>query len=124
MMPALLTKLARIKRFQILIGWIFAHMSFMIPLDKLIETKHWIAFHHPQPSYPIHILLVPKKALPNLLAVSPIDTELISELIPTVQKIVTDQNLDQTGYRLIVNGGAYQDIAQLHFHLVSGEAFK
>jgi histidine triad (HIT) family protein len=123
-MHALLIKLARIKRIQILIRWTFAHMSFMIPLDRLIETEHWIAFRHPKPAYPIHILLVPKKALSNLLAISPIDTELIGELIPIVQKIITDENLEQTGYRLITNGGVYQDIPQLHFHLVSGEAFK
>jgi diadenosine tetraphosphate (Ap4A) HIT family hydrolase len=28
--------------------------------------------------------------------------------------------LKEAGYRLIVNGGKYQDVAQLHFHLVSG----
>lgn len=123
-MHGLLIKLVRIKQLRIIVAWIFAHMSFIIPLDRLIETEHWIAFRHPQPSYPIHILLVPKQALPNLLAISPSNTELMVELIPTVQKIVSDHNLDQIGYRLIVNGGAYQDIPQLHFHLISGEAFK
>ncbi len=120
-MHGLLFNFARTKLGKLFIGWIFANMDFIIPLDRLVETKNWIAFRHPQPAYSIHILLVPKKALPNFSAISPVDTELLTDLISTVQKIVSDLNLGESGYRLITNGGAYQDIPQLHFHLVSGD---
>ena len=33
--------------------------------------------------------------------------------------LVQDLELAERGYRLIVNGGAYQDVKQLHFHLIS-----
>jgi diadenosine tetraphosphate (Ap4A) HIT family hydrolase len=29
--------------------------------------------------------------------------------------------LEQTGYRLIANGGAFQDVPHLHFHLIAEE---
>jgi histidine triad (HIT) family protein len=101
------------------IGWIFEHMSFAIPVKRLHETPTLIAFFHPQPEYPVHVLLVPKRAISGLADPSAIDVDLLTDLLRVVQSLVAELNLEQRGYRLIVNGGAYQDIAQLHFHLVS-----
>jgi diadenosine tetraphosphate (Ap4A) HIT family hydrolase len=36
-----------------------------------------------------------------------------------IQSLVVEFRLEEIGYRLIVNGGKYQDVPQLHFHLVS-----
>ena len=41
------------------------------------------------------------------------------DLFVAVRKMVDQFQLDDIGYRLIVNGGKYQEIPQLHFHLVS-----
>jgi len=40
-------------------------------------------------------------------------------MFATVKCLVKEFELDDGGYRLIVNGGAYQDFPQLHFHLIS-----
>jgi histidine triad (HIT) family protein len=103
-----------------LIGWSFAHMSFALPVQRLYETSTLLAFYHPKPSYPIHILLVPKKSVASLETLDPVDTPFLTDLYQTVQRLVTQLNLTATGYRLIVNGGPYQDVPQLHFHLISG----
>jgi histidine triad (HIT) family protein len=102
------------------IGWMFAHMSFALPVNRLKETKTLIAFHHPRPSYPMHILLVPKRAVADLSDLERVDGEFLTELFATVQDLVSELALDDVGYRLIVNGGPYQEVPQLHFHLVSG----
>ena len=68
----------------------------------------------------MHILLVPKRAIPSLSDPRATDGDLVSDVLRVVQSFVAELNLEQHGYRLIVNGGAYQDIPQLHFHLVSG----
>jgi histidine triad (HIT) family protein len=99
------------------IGWIFAHMSFVIPVNRLRETESLMAFHHPKPSYPFHVLLVPKKAVVSLTEFDSTDTVFLTDLYSTVQSLVEEFHL--TAYRLIVNGGEYQDFPQLHFHLVS-----
>jgi histidine triad (HIT) family protein len=104
--------------FAPLIGWIFARMSFAIPVKRLRETESLMAFHHPKPSYPFHVLLVPKKAVSTLKELDPTDSGFLTDLYSTVQSLVDEFNL--TAYRLIVNGGEYQDFPQLHFHLVSG----
>lgn len=100
------------------VGWMFAHMSFAIPVKRLRETETLLAFYHPKPAYSFHVLIVPKKAVASLAGLSPADTAFISDLISTVQDIVAEFKLP--AYRLILNGGEFQDVPQLHFHLVSG----
>jgi len=103
-----------------LIGWIFAHMSFAIPAKRLRETETLLAFYHPKPSYPFHVVLVPKQAVPSLMEFDPTQSEFLSDLFTAVQSLVTEFQLP--AYRLIVNGGEYQDFPQLHFHLISERA--
>jgi histidine triad (HIT) family protein len=105
--------------FTPLIGWIFAHMSFAIPVKRLRETETLLAFHHPKPSYPFHVLLVPKKAVTSLKELDPTDTTFLTDLYSTVQNLVNEFQLADGAYRLIVNGGKVQDFPQLHFHLIS-----
>ena len=47
-----------------LVGWMFTDMSFAIPVKRLRETEMLLAFYHPKPSYPLHVLLVPKQLFP------------------------------------------------------------
>jgi histidine triad (HIT) family protein len=100
-----------------IIGWIFAHMSFAIPVKRLRETQTLMAFHHPNPSYKFHVLLVPKKSVASLKEMDATDITFLSDLFATVQSLVDEFQL--AAYRLIVNGGEYQDFPQLHFHLIS-----
>src|SRR5258708_30215409 len=99
------------------IGWIFAHMSFAIPVKRLRETENLLAFYHPKPVYKFHILLVPKKSVTSLKEFDSKDSMFLTDLYTTVQSLVDEFQL--VAYRLIVNGGEYQDFPQLHFHLVS-----
>jgi histidine triad (HIT) family protein len=100
-----------------LIGWIFEHMSFAIPVRRLRETDTLMAFHHPKPAYSFHVLLVPKRAVRSLQRLDSNDSAFLTELYSTVQSLVDEFQL--SAYRLIVNGGEYQDFPQLHFHLIS-----
>ena len=100
-----------------IIGWIFAYMSFLIPVSRLRETSNLIAFHHPTPSYKFHVLIVPKRETASLTKLDPADTAFLSDLYSTVQSLVDEFHL--RAYRLIVNGGEYQDFPHLHFHLIS-----
>jgi histidine triad (HIT) family protein len=116
----LLFHLARSRFASLVIGWVFQYMSWSIPVERLAETASLIAFYHPAPSYPVHILLVPKHSYANLSALPPEDTAFQRDLFLTVASLVQDLSLEQKGYRLICNGGAYQDVPLLHFHLISG----
>jgi histidine triad (HIT) family protein len=103
--------------FAPLIGWIIAYMSFLIPAKRLRETSNLIAFHHPSPSYKFHVLILPKRQVDSLAEFDSHDTAFLTDLYSTVQELVVEFKLK--AYRLIVNGGEYQDFPHLHFHLIS-----
>ena len=113
----MIRKILRLHFIVFLIGWIFAHMSFAIPVKRLRETSNLIAFQHPSPSYKVHLLITPKRQVRSLAELDPQDTAFFTDLYATVQSLVKE--LDLKAYRLIVNGGEYQDFPHLHFHLIS-----
>jgi histidine triad (HIT) family protein len=104
---------------QTLLPWSLTHMSFAIPLHKLRQTPSLLAFDHPQPGYPVHVLIVPRRAIASLADLTAQDAPLLVEVFQTAQSLVAELGLEKGGYRLIVNGGAYQDLPQLHWHLVA-----
>ena len=116
-MTGWLRNLARSRLSQVIIGWMFAHMSFVIPVKRLRETETLLAFYHPKPAYKFHVLLVPKKSVVSLKEFDSKDSAFLLDLYSTVQSLVDEFQLN--AYRLIVNGGEYQDFPQLHFHLIS-----
>jgi histidine triad (HIT) family protein len=99
------------------IGWILAHMSFVIPVKHLRETSTLLAFHHPSPGHAFHVLILPKREVDSLAHLDPRDTAFLTDLYSTVQSLVEEFHLK--AYRLIVNGGEFQDFPHLHFHLIS-----
>ena len=92
-------------------------MSFLIPVTRLRETPSLIAFHHPSPGYKYHVIILPKRQVASLASLDPHDTIFLTDLFSAVQSLVDEFHL--TAYRLIVNGGEYQDFPHLHFHLIS-----
>jgi len=99
---------------------LFSRMSFALPVQRLRETPNLLAFYHPQPAYPVHILLVPRRAIASLMELDPAqDAAFLADLFTAVQSLVAEFHLEQAGYRLIANGGEFQDFPYLHFHLVS-----
>lgn len=111
--------LARTKPGALLAGLVFGKMDFWLPVQRLRETKALLAFYHPQPAYPLHILIVPRRAVRSLQEMEPGDQAFWVDLVQVVQSLVVEFDLEVRGYRLILNGGSYQDVPQLHFHLIS-----
>ena len=110
---------------RFLIGWIFAHMSFVLPAKRLRETDALLAFYHPKPAYPFHVIIAPKKDVRSFAdrsaersrrSLVPTDP-FLADLVTAAQSIVAEYHLP--AYRLIVNGGEYQEFPHLHFHLIS-----
>ncbi|MFW5713794.1 MAG: HIT domain-containing protein [Brevefilum sp.] len=94
-------------------------MNHLLPVDRLYENDTWMAFLHPQPDYPLHILILPKQGIANLSEVQAGQPELLTSLFEVVKILVGQFDLEAKGYRLITNGGPNQSIPQWHWHLVS-----
>lgn len=120
-MSSILQTIAGNVLFIRLIGFVFSHAGFLMPGERLGETENWMAVRHPRPVYPVHILFIPRKAIQNWLSLPSDEPEMYTEFIRLSQRIIREEGLDEKGYRLIINGGVYQSIPQLHVHLVSGD---
>jgi hypothetical protein len=69
---------------------VFDHMTFALPVKRLRETENLLAFHHPQPAYPLHILLVPKRGIQQLTDLEGEDLHFLGELVETVRSLVEE----------------------------------
>lgn len=92
-----------------------------LPCTKVFENDRILAIEDIHPIAPIHILIMPKKEIPNLQSVALDDLPLIAEIIAVAQHIARDKGISE-GYRLLTNNGseAGQVIFHLHFHLIGG----
>ena len=96
-------------------------MSFAIPVARLFESNLVVAFHHPKPVADIHVLIVPKRKIASILHLTDNDAPVLADVFKAAQAVVEQLQIMPNGYRLIVNGGDYQDVRQVHWHLLSGQ---
>ena len=61
-----------------------------IPTDILYEDDFCIAFNDINPQAPIHILIIPKKEIPQLSLSDDNDSELLGKLLIAANKIAED----------------------------------
>jgi len=95
-----------------------------IPADIVYEDADCIAFKDINPQAPVHIIVIPKKEIPNIDALREEDAELIGRCFLAMQTIATQLGLNQ-GYRVVLNNGkdAGQEVMHLHFHMLAGRQF-
>ena len=93
-----------------------------IPSEKVYEDDEVLAFKDINPAAPIHILVVPKKHIESLLKLEDDDYELVGKIQKVINKLAKDLNIEQEGFRVIVNCGkdAGQEVMHLHYHLLAG----
>lgn len=103
-----------------ILSWMMARIPGRLPLDVLYESQSTLAFHHPRPSYPLHILIMPKKRYRTLWEIPQTDQDLVWELWSAVGNCVRQYQLEDSSYRVILNGGRSQEVPYLHVHLIGG----
>jgi histidine triad (HIT) family protein len=93
----------------------------VLPCKKVFENERILAIEDIHPLAPVHLLIMPKKEIPNLQAVTADDLPLIAEIITVAQQLAKEFDVID-GYRLLTNSGeeAGQTVFHLHFHLIGG----
>lgn len=93
-----------------------------IPSEKVYEDEDVLAFKDINPAAPIHILVIPKKHVKSLLELEDEDYELVGKIQKVINKLAHQLNIEEEGYRVIVNCGkdAGQEVMHLHYHLLAG----
>lgn len=113
--------LLHLRMFGLLVKYFWWVIVRVLPLKKIMETNELLVLEHPDPSYEFHLLILPRQVIRDFSEVQP-DSQYWLSLPGVVSQLVQQFHLEGRGYRLITNTGQYQDIPQLHFHLVSGES--
>jgi len=92
-----------------------------VPADIVYEDDLVLAFKDVEPKAPIHILLIPKKPIPQLAAAESQDHALMGHLLLTAKRVAEQVGLNQ-GYRVVINNGADggQTVDHLHLHILGG----
>lgn len=93
-----------------------------IPAKLVHEDDFVFAFHDINPQAPVHILVVPRRAIPRLGAARDEDAPVLSRLLLAARDIAKAQGLDRSGYRIVINNGpdAGESVPHLHVHLLGG----
>ncbi|MGI6576103.1 MAG: histidine triad nucleotide-binding protein [bacterium] len=93
-----------------------------IPAEVVYEDELVMAFKDVNPQAPIHLLLVPKKHLANLLELAEADKDLSSHFLAVINKLAQQYDLKGKGFRTVINTGedGGQTVEHLHFHLLGG----
>jgi histidine triad (HIT) family protein len=120
-MKRLLLWLARTRLGGLLAKLLFVNFNFVLPMKRLRETDTLMAVFHPRPTHSLHILIVPTLKYATIFDIPPGDNEFTNDLFETVKSLIREYNLEERAYRLILNGGDYQEIDHLHFHLISDD---
>lgn len=95
-----------------------------IPADIVYEDERCLAFRDVNPQAPVHILVVPKKAVPMLTDAGDADRDLLGHLLLTANRIAGQEGISDA-FRLVVNNGekAGQTVFHLHVHILAGRPF-
>ena len=91
-----------------------------IPARIEFEDERYIVIHDIQPQAPVHVLVVPKKAIPTLNDLTPADAELVGGMFLVAKQVMAD--LGYRDYRTTFNcgPGAQQTVFHLHLHCLAG----
>jgi histidine triad (HIT) family protein len=93
-----------------------------IPARVVYEDDVLLAFEDIKPQAPVHILIIPKDHFASLAEASEQKASLLGRLLLQAKDIARLKNLEETGYRIVLNTGrdSGQDVPHLHFHLLGG----
>jgi len=84
------------------------------------EDQYVLVFQNINPAADVHLLIIPKKHIETFLD---LDNESMTQIKSVAQKIIKNKNLG-SAYKLLFNGGKYQAIEHVHWHLLGGNLKK
>ena len=94
-----------------------------IPAKLAYEDEDVLAFYDIDPSAETHVLVIPKKHIETFLDLKKEHSNILSQMLRLTQQLIKSEKIDRK-YKLVINGGEYQFVPHLHWHLLGGEVKK
>jgi histidine triad (HIT) family protein len=93
-----------------------------IPASIVYEDDRVLAFNDINPQAPLHALVIPKRHIHSLNALSPQDDALVGEVVRRAAAIARDKGYADRGFRTVFNTNAEagQTVFHIHLHLLAG----
>ena len=97
-----------------------------IPARIVFEAEDFLAFHDVNPQAPVHILIVPKRAIPRLAEAQAGDADLLGRMLLATREIAAAAGVAESGYRVVINNGpdAGESVPHLHVHVLGGRSLQ
>lgn len=94
-----------------------------IPAKKVYENEYVLAFEDISPMAPVHVLIIPKKHIKDLNAISKENIDDIKNVMNAIKEVAKICGVYDSGYKIISNTGrdGGQEVPHLHFHLLGGK---
>lgn len=94
-----------------------------IPSKIVFENEDVIAFEDLNKVAPVHVLVVPKKHIKNVMELNEEDNEILVKIFDAIKAISKETGIARDGFRVINNCGdnAGQTVHHIHFHLIGGK---
>lgn len=92
----------------------------IIKSEIIYEDDDVLAIKDINPQAPVHILIIPKKHYEKLYEIE--DVNLLGKLLILTSKIALQENIKDSGYRIVINTNrnAGQSVNHVHIHLLGG----
>jgi histidine triad (HIT) family protein len=89
-----------------------------VPAKIEYEDDRCIVIHDIDPKAPVHLIIIPKKAIPRLAEASASDEAVLGHLLVVAGELAKKLGLER-GFRIVINNGpdAQETIPHLHVHL-------
>ena len=92
-----------------------------IPAQFEYEDSELVAIQDVNPQAPVHILVIPRKHIPEISHTDEHDRSLLGRLLLEARALAREKKIED-GYRLVFNNGAKagQSVFHIHLHLLGG----
>ena len=92
-----------------------------IPSRKVYEDADVFAFHDIQPQADLHFMIIPKKHVATLYALTDEDAPVMGRILALAGKLAREQGAAD-GFRTIINTGrvGQQEVQHVHVHILAG----
>ena len=93
-------------------------------LDVVHEDDRVLAFHHTQPFWPTHVVVVPRRHLASFTTLTAEDEQDVRALLAVVQEVAREVETTRGEAGVLTNLGRFQDSKHLHVHVYAGEPLR
>ena len=93
-----------------------------IPANIIYQDDKVIAFDDLYPKAPVNKLIIPRKHIATLNDLTPEDVKLAGHMLYIAKQLAKELNIDEKGYRTLINcnADAGQEVFHIHLHLLGG----